>query len=115
MNGGPVEGTRGFLPHSSDFMKKDTIRVAQDYGVTGTMDALGEILEGHGPDHLLFVLGHAGWSAGQLDQELLQNAWLTAEATPELIFDTPPAQQWHRAMAQIGIDPVMLSSTAGRA
>lgn len=115
MNGGPVEESRGFLLHSTDFEEKDTIRIDRDYGVTGTIDALRSIVSGKGPDQMLFVLGHAGWSAGQLDKELQENSWLVVDPTPELIFDTPIENKWAAALRLLGIDPAMLSPTAGRA
>ncbi len=113
--GGPVEPARGFLIHSPEFSQPDTIRVTDDISVTGTVDALKAVAGGKGPQKMLFVLGYAGWSPGQLDEELQQNAWMTAQPTPELIFDTDPAQRWVTSMGQIGINPSMLSTAAGRA
>ncbi len=115
MNGGPVEESRGFLLHSTDFEQKDTIQINRSYGVTGTLDALKSIIDGRGPEQMIFVLGHAGWSAGQLDQELQTNSWLVADPTPELIFDTPIENKWAAALGLLGIDPAMLSAEAGRA
>ena len=60
---------------------------------------------------MLFALGHAGWSAGQLDQELVKNAWLIADARPDIVFDAPNDKKWELALGTIGVDPVMLSST----
>ena len=86
MYGGPVETARGFLLHSGDFSREDTMKINKSYGVTGTVDALKDIASGDKPENLLFILGYAGWEAGQLDSELQQNAWLVADSDPDLIF-----------------------------
>lgn len=115
MHGGPVEGARGFLLHSNDFTKPDTVQVDEQIYVTGTLDALRDVALGEGPKDKLFILGYAGWTAGQLDQELQQNAWLVADADPALVFDADTEKKWERALKTLGIDPLMLSSAGGRA
>lgn len=115
MDGGPVEGTRGFLLHSSDFSQKDTIKIDDQFSVTGTVDALKEVAQGKGPGDKLFMLGHAGWGAGQLEDEIQRNSWLVAEPDPEIIFKALHDEKWFRAMNSIGVDPAMLSATAGSA
>ena len=115
LNGGPVEEARGFLLHSNDFEQSDTISVRSDYKVSGSVDALKHVLKGKGPDKMLFVLGYAGWGPGQLDQELIANAWLTIDPDPELVFETDPETMWEKAIKRLGIDPVMLSAASGRA
>lgn len=115
MNGGPVEGARGFLLHSSDFQLPDTIKVDDGVSVTGTLDALKDVASGQGPKEKIFILGYAGWSAGQLDEELQRNAWLIVDADPELVFHENPSEKWDLAMKKLGIDPAMLSSTGGTA
>lgn len=115
MSGGPVETARGFVLHSNDFSQSDTIRIDDNFSVTGTIDALKAIASGEGPDNMLFILGYAGWSAGQLDQEIQQNAWLIADPDPDLIFAASPEEKWTRAIKKLGIDPGMLSGEAGRA
>lgn len=115
MSGGPVEGSRGFLLHSSDFAQKDTIKVNDEIAVTGTVDALVEVATGQGPKDLLFILGYAGWSAGQLDSEIQQNAWLVVEPDAALIFHDNIEEKWGLAIAKLGIDPHMLSAEGGRA
>ncbi len=113
--GGPVESARGFLLHSNDFMRHDTMNVDSSFGVTGTVDALKDVACGEGPEDLLFILGYAGWTAGQLDAEIQQNAWLVIDADPSLIFSGSADEKWSRAVKTLGIDPSMLSSSAGRA
>lgn len=115
MSGGPVETGRGFILHKGDFHQIDSLKIESDIYVTGTMDALKAIAQGQGPDEMLFILGYAGWSAGQLDLEMQQNAWLVVDADPDLIFEGDPDQRWDRAIRKMGIDPLMLSGEAGRA
>ncbi len=115
LNGGPVESARGFILHSNEYQQKDTIRIDDTYGVTGTIDALRAVAEGRGPGRMLFVLGYAGWSPGQLEQEMQDNAWLVADADPEIIFEAHADQKWSAAVRALGIDPAMLSGHAGHA
>ncbi len=115
MNGGPVEVSRGFLLHSGEFEQKETIHISREYGVTGTVEALEDVVSGNGPERMLFVLGHAGWGAGQLDREMQQNSWLVVDATPEIVFAAPIERKWELALAALGIDPMMLSGQAGNA
>lgn len=113
--GGPVETVRGFLLHSREFVTNDTVSAGRNFSVSGTIAALKSCAQGQGPQDYRFALGYAGWDPGQLEQEIQDNAWLTVPATAEIVFHTEPDMMWERAMAQIGIDPAMLSTTAGRA
>ncbi len=113
MCGGPVESARGFMLHSGDFSRDDTMKVNNNYGITGTVEALKDVARGVGPKDLIFVLGYAGWDAGQLDLEIQQNSWLVVDPDPEIIFEGRAEEKWTRAIAKLGIDPVMLSSVAG--
>lgn len=113
--GGPVEGSRGFLLHSGEFNQPDTIKIGSDFSVTGTVEALRTIVKGQGPENLLFILGYAGWGAGQLEQELQANAWLVADAHQDIIFHPEPDKKWEHAARKMGIDPAMLSSVTGSA
>lgn len=115
MYGGPVESARGFLLHSGDFIRDETMQVNQLYGVTGTLDALTDIALGKGPENLMFILGYAGWEAGQLESEIMQNVWLIAEPDEKLIFAANHQNKWTQAVAKLGIDPAMLSAEAGSA
>lgn len=115
MRGGPVETARGFMLHDRQFNTADTIFVGQDYGVTGTLDALSKIVTGQGPENLIFALGYAGWAAGQLEQEIQQNAWLVSDPDPDLIFKTAHTHMWDKAVRGLGIDPVLFSGQAGSA
>ncbi|MGQ0527463.1 MAG: YqgE/AlgH family protein [Alphaproteobacteria bacterium] len=115
MGGGPVEGQRGFLLHSSDFKQPDTVNINPSLNVTGTIDALKAIVRGDGPENLLFILGYAGWGVGQLDAEMQQNSWLVADPDPDLIFNAPHSEKWIKALQKIGVDLALLSSEAGQA
>jgi len=115
MSGGPVEKSRGFLLHTTDFHQKETIPVDDDFSITGTIDALTKVAKGNGPDHALFILGYAGWTAGQLEQELQKNAWLVLDSDPALVFHEKTGDKWNMAIDKLGIDPAMLSGEIGRA
>lgn len=112
--GGPVELGRGFVLHSTDTLLSTSVKL-QDVGVTTSMEMLGLIATGGGPQRSIFCLGYTGWSAGQLDEEMRQNAWLHAPLDAKILFDLPPEKRWDAAMASVGIDPNFLSATAGSA
>lgn len=113
--GGPVEMRRGFVLHSADWSGQDTIDVAGLWSLTGTVDVLRAIAEGKGPAHWVAALGYAGWGPGQLDGELVRPGWLSVPGDQALLFETPAADRWDRAMAQAGVDPRLLASGAGTA
>lgn len=114
--GGPVETGRGFVLHSTDYTSSlHTLTVSGSYGMTATLDILEEIASGTGPERSLMMLGYAGWGPGQLEAELAQNAWLTADAPSNLVFQVPAGQKWAAALESLGVDPVSLSTEAGRA
>lgn len=115
MNGGPVDESRGFMLHSNDFIQDETIKINDEFLLTGTLDALEAVAKGEGPDDMMFILGYAGWQAGQLEQEIQQNAWLVSEPDPNLLFKTQPEQKWQLAVQKLGFDPAMLSTEMGRA
>lgn len=115
MSGGPVEKARGFILHSTKFRQDDTIDIDGEFAVTGTIDALKAIATGDGPDDMIFALGYAGWSAGQLDQEMQHNAWLVVEPDKAIVFQAEPAERWVKAINKLGIDPAMLSAESGTA
>lgn len=114
--GGPVEGGRGFVLHSTDYAGRETTMQIDDrFGMTATKDILVEIARGNGPRETLTALGYAGWGPGQLENELQQNAWLTVDADEAIVFDTANAEKWAKALKKLGIDPLMLSAEGGRA
>ena len=116
LQGGPVDKARGFVLHSADFFIKDTtLSIDERMCLTATVDVLRAIARGEGPHRAALALGYAGWAPGQLESEIRENSWLSSPATPDLIFDTPAQARYDMVMRGLGIDPAMLSSTAGRA
>ena len=83
--------------------------------MTTSRDVLEALSSGAGPRRVLVTLGYSGWGAGQLEDEIGRNGWLTVEAEPSVIFDTPIEQRYQKALALLGIDPRMLSQEAGHA
>jgi putative transcriptional regulator len=83
--------------------------------MTATVDILQAIAAGEGPSSSLLALGYAGWGPGQLEDEILRNGWLTCDASPDLVFSDQNDGKWSLALKTLGVDPVSLSSTAGRA
>jgi putative transcriptional regulator len=116
LQGGPVDKARGFVLHSADFFIKDTtLSIDERMCLTATVDVLRAIAKGEGPHRAALALGYAGWAPGQLETEIRANSWLSSPASPDLIFDTPAESRYDVVMRRLGIDPAMLSSTAGRA
>jgi putative transcriptional regulator len=113
--GGPVEGARGFVLHSTDYTEQATLVVGGSIGLTATMDILRAIGRGEGPRQRFFALGYAGWGPGQLDAEIQANGWLTVPSDDALLFDDGHDDKWRRAIAKLGVDPFALSGDAGHA
>jgi putative transcriptional regulator len=113
--GGPVLPERGFVLHDSGSRWDSTLRVNERFSVTTSRDVLVAVAAGRGPRRVLVALGYAGWSAGQLEAEMAENAWLSAPADHALVFDAPPEERWDRAARSIGADPARLSGAAGHA
>ena len=113
--GGPVEGGRGFVLHSPDYMHETSMMVDKKVALTATVDVLKAISHGEGPKSSLLALGYAGWSAGQLDAEIRENVWLNAPADEGLLFDRDVEHKWQRAVHALGIDLGLLSGDAGHA
>lgn len=113
--GGPVETGRGFVLHSPDYQQDGTLIVADGVALTATVDILKAIAAGTGPRQHLLALGYAGWGPGQLESEIMANGWLHVAADDRLVFDQDLDSKWEQAIAKIGIDPRMLSESAGHA
>lgn len=113
--GGPVQADRGFVLHRPLGNWQSTLAVSDDMGLTTSKDVLEAAARGEGPTDLLVSLGYAGWSAGQLEQELAANAWLTVEADVNVMFDLPAEQRLSAAMQLLGIDFSQLSEDVGHA
>ncbi|MFN3227535.1 MAG: YqgE/AlgH family protein [Hyphomicrobiales bacterium] len=113
--GGPVETTRGFVLHSPDVVERDgTVAVTDDVHLSTKIDVLRDIGLGKGPDQFLLALGLANWGEGQLDQEILQNAWLHAPMGAKALFETPPELHYAASLSNLGVDVTKLSPVAGR-
>jgi putative transcriptional regulator len=113
--GGPVETGRGFVLHSTDFIREDTVQINDHICVTGTIDIIQAMAEGKGPHKSIFALGYAGWGPGQLESEIQQNSWLTVTPDEELLFNTSLPKKWERALKKLGVDLATLSIEAGHA
>ncbi len=113
--GGPVGHERGFVLHAGEQEWEATLEVSDDIRVTFSRDILAAIAAGTGPSRSLVALGYAGWDAGQLESEMLANAWLNVTATPDIVFEVPFDQRWQAAARQLGIDITRLASDAGHA
>jgi putative transcriptional regulator len=113
--GGPVDSARGFVLHSADWTGDGSLMVDPHVALTASLDVLKAIADGGGPRQGFLALGYAGWGPGQLDRELTENAWLSAPASIDILFDTDHETKWRRAMAILKVDPILLSGTAGHA
>jgi putative transcriptional regulator len=112
--GGPVEQHRGFVLHSGEYrMEEESLAVTPEIRLSATTRILQAIAQGDGPRRTILALGYAGWSPGQLENEILHNGWLHADADASLVFSTDWSSKHKRAMAILGVDPGMLSSVAG--
>lgn len=113
-NGGPVETTRGFVLHSSDyFIENATLPIDDHFSLTTTLEVLKAIAEDRGPKDAIMTLGYAGWGAGQLESEIQWNGWLHCPADPILVFDRDLDAKYDRALKKLGIDIGLLSRDAG--
>jgi putative transcriptional regulator len=114
--GGPVQRDRGFVLHRPGPQRwESTMQVSGTLHVTTSRAVLAAMAKGVGPGQAAIALGYAGWEAGQLDEELLQNAWLTVPCDDSLIFDLPFEQRWHAGARLLGIELSRISTQAGRA
>ena len=117
-SGGPVDNGRGFVLHTTDWTGDGSLRVDERLALTANLDILKAIAEGGGPQQGLLALGYAGWGPGQLDREMQENAWLSVPLAADdigLVFDADHESKWQRALARLGVNPVLLSATGGRA
>lgn len=115
MFGGPVQVERGFVLHAPSGPFSSMIRVTDEIALTTSKDVLEAVATGKGPARILVSLGCSGWDAGQLEQEISKNGWLTVPADMGIIFDLPIEARFHAAMGLLGIDPMMLSGDVGHA
>lgn len=115
MRGGPVEKGRGFVLHSPDYHSGNTYQVTEGICLTATLDILKAMAFGPAPRASMFALGCCGWSAGQLEDEIGDNGWLTVPFSQKLLFDTPVEDRYEAALASLRITRATLSPDAGHA
>lgn len=114
--GGPVDQQRGFVLHSNDYASDNgTLDVDDDFRMTATLQVLEDLAKGEGPLVSMMALGYAGWGPGQLEYEIGQNGWLTSPPSDEILFGADNDGKWAAALKLLGVDPLLLSATAGRA
>ncbi|MBC7483012.1 MAG: YqgE/AlgH family protein [Rhizobacter sp.] len=120
--GGPVQTERGFVlhePHSGEGASAEhyssSLQIPGGLAMTTSKDVLEAMSNGMGPKRVLVTLGYSGWGAGQLEDEMSRNGWINVGAEPGIIFDTPVAQRYDKALSLLGIDIGMLSQEAGHA
>ncbi|MCJ2378830.1 YqgE/AlgH family protein [Vibrio sp. ZSDZ34] len=115
LNGGPVSEDRGFIIHRPKDKYQSSIQLTDSVSVTTSKDILAVLGTDAQPENYLVALGYSGWEAGQLESELADNSWLTIEADPKVIFETPVAERWASAVQMLGIDAAQLSVQIGHA
>lgn len=117
--GGPVQTERGFVLHdrldAEGGHYNSTLKIGDGLEMTTSRDVLEALAGGAGPKRVFVTLGYSGWSAGQLEDEISRNGWLTVQAEPGIIFDTPVEQRYDKALSLLGVDRNFLMGEAGHA
>jgi|TARA_B100000035_G_scaffold155261_1_gene132236 putative transcriptional regulator len=113
--GGPVMVERGIVLHSGIYQSKDSIKISDDFFISSHKKTLEDISEKKGPNLNRLILGHSGWSGGQLEREIENGDWLVQETSPDFIFNMPENQMWEMAICSFGIDIADFSSFGGQA
>lgn len=113
--GGPLEKVRGFVIHSTDYIKEDTVVIDEKIAISSSIDIITDIAFGIGPKDNLIALGYASWAPHQLEQEIIQNTWLVVNPTNDLVFHTKDEEKWQKAIDELGIDLCRLTQICGRA
>ena len=113
--GGPVEKERGFVLHNDASKWDSSLSITEDISITTSRDILSAIADNKAPERTLVALGYAGWTEGQLESELQDNAWLHGPANLSILFDLPPSQRWEAAAMHLGVDLNLISPDAGHA
>lgn len=114
-SGGPVHKERGFVLHSSERQWETTLPIGDGVSLTGSKDILEAIANNEGPEQYIIALGYAGWDAGQLEEEIAANSWLTVPADQQIIFETDYDKRWESAARKLGIDLHLIAQTPGHA
>ncbi len=115
LSGGPIAEDRGFILHEPRDNYHSSLQMTQQLSMTTSKDILAVLGTEAEPKNYIVVLGYSGWTPGQLEKELAENSWLTVEADPKVIFETPVQERWHKAVKMLGIEPAQLSVDMGHA
>lgn len=113
--GGPVESGRGFVLHSDDMVRKETLNIDKGVALTSTAEFFDDLSKGKGPKNCILALGYAGWQPGQLESEIMRNSWMSLSVDNSFLFDDEVSRKWSQAYKLIGIDPNSLSFQSGHA
>jgi putative transcriptional regulator len=113
--GGPVHFDEIFILHGPPFGWKGCFQITRELALSNTKDILEAVSKGRGPEKLIIAIGAAGWGPGQLESEIVQNAWLTGPVFNDVIFDVPIDDRWDQAVKKMGIDPNFLTDASGHA
>ena len=113
--GGPVESGRGFVLHSDDMVRKETLNIGKGVALTSTSEFFEDLVKGRGPKNSILALGYAGWQPGQVENEIIQNSWMSLTVETNFLFDDALSKKWNEAYKLLGINPINLSSDFGRA
>lgn len=112
--GGPVEPERGFVMHPSEESGQDVLlKLGNGISISSNIDLVNELARGAGPINNLFIMGYTAWNEGQLEQELLNNFWITSDYNEHLLYHTPNSKKWESALHNLGIDEMHFSSLVG--
>jgi len=113
--GGPVHPERGFVLHDGERQWDSSLPIGEQLYITTSRDVLEAMARGDGPRHVTVALGCAGWGAGQLENELVENSWITAPADPRVLFGLPLGARWEAAAGSIGVDMSRMADYSGHA
>ena len=113
--GGPIESGRGFVLHSDDMIRKETLNIDKGVALTSTAEFFDDLSIGKGPKNSILALGYAGWASGQLEAEILQNSWMSLPVDTSFLFDDEVSRKWTQAYKIMGVNPNNLSFQSGRA
>lgn len=113
--GGPVELDAGFILYSTDYFNSNALEITPEVYLSRDTKLLLDISRNTGPDHYLFMLGYAGWGPGQLENELVDNSWLTVPGNFDILFNTPDEFKWKLAAHSFGVDISVFGNVVGNA
>lgn len=115
LTGGPVQPEQGFVLHDSDQHWENTLPISNNLSITASKDILNDIAQEQGPSNFLLTLGCASWTAGQIESEMLENAWLSCPIESAILFNTPYHQRWKNASKTLGVDVSLMTEFSGHA